>query len=115
MHEGCPGHGPIHAPGTSARRIGFTWDSLMTGWDRPGLPGLSDLAGPIQHFRFAVFDAWKNKVAADLCARKGFRGGPLLDIPGSHQLLNSSHVRERDKALLRGVMVGGVWNGFFAW
>ena len=27
------------------------------------------------------------------------------------QLLNSSHVRERDKALLRGIMVGGVWNG----
>ena len=27
------------------------------------------------------------------------------------QLLNSSHVRERDKALLRHVMVGGVWNG----
>ena len=30
----------------------------------------------------------------------------------SLQLLNSSHVRERDNALLRGVMVGGVWNGF---
>ena len=28
------------------------------------------------------------------------------------QLLNSSHVRERDKALLRSIMVGGVWNGF---
>ena len=36
----------------------------------------------------------------------------MLDIHGSLQLLNSSHVRERDKALLRGVMVGGVWNGF---
>ena len=29
----------------------------MTGWDRPGLPGLSNLAGPIQHFWSAVFDA----------------------------------------------------------
>ena len=28
------------------------------------------------------------------------------------QLLNSDHVRERDKALLRGVLVGSVWNGF---
>ena len=65
-----------------------------------------------QHFRSAVFDAWRNKVAADLCSRRGFRGGPVLDIPGSHQLLNSSHVRERDKALLRSIMVGGVWNGF---
>ena len=27
------------------------------------------------------------------------------------QLLNSSHVRERDKALLRSIIVGGVWNG----
>ena len=42
----------------------------------------------------------------------GFRGGPLLDIHGSLQLLNSAHVRERDKGLLRSVMVGGVWNGF---
>ena len=44
--------------------------------------------------------------------REGFRGGPLLDVFGSLQLLNTSHVRERDKALLRSVMVGGVWNGF---
>ena len=28
------------------------------------------------------------------------------------QLLNSDHVRERDKALLRSMLVGGVWNGF---
>ena len=60
----------------------------------------------------AILDAWRNKVAADLCDREGFRGGPLLDIRGSLQLLNSSHVRERDKGLLRCVMVGGVWNGF---
>ena len=36
----------------------------------------------------------------------------MLDFHGSLQLLNSSHVRERDKGLLRSVMVGGVWNGF---
>ena len=36
----------------------------------------------------------------------------MLDIPGSLQLLNSSHVRERDKALLRSLFVGGVWNVF---
>ena len=50
--------------------------------------------------------------SADLCDREGFRCGPLLDVHGSLQLLHSSHVRERDKALLRSVMVGGVWNGF---
>ena len=37
--------------------------------------------------------------------------GPLLVVHGSLQLL-TSHVRERDKVLLRNVMVGGVWNGF---
>ena len=36
----------------------------------------------------------------------------MLDIAGSLQLLHALHVRERDKALLRGIMVGGVWNGF---
>ena len=38
--------------------------------------------------------------------------GPLLDVHGSLQLLNSSHVRERGEALHRSIMVGGVWNGF---
>ena len=109
---GCPGHGPVHALVTSARCIGFSWDSLMTRWYRPGLPGLSNLAGLDQHFRSAIIDAWRNKVTVDSCARRGSRGGPLLDLPGSQQLLNSSHVRERDKALLRSIVVGGVWNGF---
>ena len=36
----------------------------------------------------------------------------MLDVHGSLQLLDSSHVRERHKALLRAIMVGGVWNGF---
>ena len=47
VHEGCSGHGPIHALVAGAHRIGFSWDSLMTGWDRPGLPGLRNLSGPI--------------------------------------------------------------------
>ena len=87
---------------------GILW--LWVGLDLVLL--LSNLAGAVQHFKAAVLDAWRNKVAADLCGREGFRGGPLLDAHGSLQLLNSSHVRERDKALLRGVMVGGVWNGY---
>ena len=36
----------------------------------------------------------------------------MLDIRGSLQLLNSSHVRDRDKGLLRCILVGGAWNGF---
>ena len=81
-------------------------------WSRPGLPLLSNVAGLVQHLKAAILDAWRNKVAADLCGRAGFRGGPLLDVHGSLELLPSSHVRERDKALLRSVMVGGVWNDF---
>ena len=110
--EGCPGHGPIHLLSASAAEIGFQWDPHALAWVRPGLPLLGNLAGPIQHFRAALLDAWRNKAAADLCGRKGFRGGPLLDIHGSLQLLNSFHGRERDKGLLRAIMVGGVWNGF---
>ena len=81
--------------------LAFGGIRVFLGWDRPGLPALSNLAGPME-----------NKVAADLCYWRGFRGGPLLDVPGTLQLRNSGHVRERDKALLRSVFVGGVWNGF---
>ena len=109
--EGSPGHGPIHLLSAGAAEIGFRWDPVRMGWSRTGLPLLSNLAGPVQHFKAALLDAWRNKITADLCGRKGFRGGPLLDIHGSLQLLDSSHVRERDEALLRTIMVGGVWNG----
>ena len=112
VSEGCRGHGPVHLLVSSAAEIGFRWDPYSLAWHRPGLPLLSNLAGPVQHFRAAILDAWQNKVAADLCDRKGFRGGPLLDIRGSLQLLNSSHVRDRDKGLLRCILVGGAWNGF---
>ena len=111
VSEGSPGHGPIHLLSASAAEIGFQWDPHALAWVRPGLPLLRNLAGPIQHFQAAILDAWRKKVSADLCCRQGFRGGPLLDVHGSLQLLNSSHVRERDKALLRSIMVGGVWNG----
>ena len=93
-------------------RLVFRWNPDALAWSRPGLPQLCNLAGPLQHFKAAILDASRNKVAADFCGQKGFRGGPLLDIHGSLQLLDSSRVRERDKALLRSTMVGGVWNGF---
>ena len=80
------------------------------------MPPLSNLAGPVQHFKDVVLEAWRDKVSVDLCGRKGFRGGPLLDVHGSLQLLTSSHVRERDKALLRSIMCGMVFflDGFEA-
>ena len=70
------------------------------------------LEGPLQHFEASILDAWRDWNSADLCRRKGFGGGPLLDLQESMQLLVSSHVRDRDKALLRGILSGGVWNGF---
>ena len=74
--EGCPGHGPVHLLVDSAAEIGFAVE-LPSAWvERPGLPVLvlSNLAGPIQHFGAAVLEAWRDKFAADLCERKGFRG-----------------------------------------
>ena len=115
VSEGSPGHGPVHLLSASAAEVGFRWDPLSLGWTRPGLPLLRNLAGPVQHFKAAILDAWRNKVAADLCGREGFRGGPLLDVHGSLQLLNSFHVRERDKALHRSVLVGSAWNWFATW
>ena len=93
--DGCPGHGPAHLLVESAAEIGFVWSPELVGWAREGLPVLSNLAGPVQHFRSAVLEGWRGKVSADLCARKGFRGGPWLDTDGTLQLLNSDHVRER--------------------
>ena len=109
---GCPGHGPVHLLVGSAAEIGFVWSPEMVGWAREGLPVLSSLSDPIQHFRAAFLEGWRSEVSADLCAREGFRGGPWLDVDVSLQLLNSGHVREGDKALLRRILVGGVWNGF---
>ena len=94
--HGCPGHGPAHLLIEIAAEIGFVWSPDVVGWEREGLPVLSNLASPIQHLRAAVLEGWSGKVSADLCIRKGFRGGPWLDLNGTLQLLNSDHVRERD-------------------
>ena len=48
---------------------------------------LSMVAGPIQHFRAAVLDAWRHKVSVDLCSRKGFRGGPFFRCLWHHAAL----------------------------
>ena len=77
----------IHLLTSSAAEIGFRWNPDALAWVRPGLPSLSNLAGPIQHFRCVFLDAWRNRVAADLCGRKGFRGGPLLDVHGYYSSL----------------------------
>ena len=48
--KGCPGHGPVHLPVDSAAEIGFHWNTRQLGWERPGLPVLSKLAGPYPAF-----------------------------------------------------------------
>ena len=56
--------------------------------------------------------AWQDKVATDLYRRKGFRGEFCFDICGSHQLLSSSHLRERDKNVVEGHPLWWVLDGF---
>ena len=70
--EGCPGHGPVHLLVASVAEIGFHWDPHMLGWVRPGLPLLTNLAGPIQQNRSALLCAWRDRVTADLSDREGF-------------------------------------------
>ena len=57
-------------------------------------------------------DAWRYSVFVKLSEREGFRVFSLGILKGSSQLLTSSHLRDRDKKLLRAIFCGGVWNGF---
>ena len=59
VSEGCPGQGPMRLLAASASVIGFRWGPVTLGWSRLGLPLLSNLAGPVQHFRTAILDAWR--------------------------------------------------------
>ena len=70
---GCPGHGPFHLLSACAAEIGFQWDPHALASVRPGLPLLSNLAGPIQQFKAAILDAWRNKVLLICVVGKGFR------------------------------------------
>ena len=97
--EGCLGHGPVHLLVASASEIGLRWDLVALGWSLPGLPLLSSLAGPVQHLRL-IFATGRVLVVVLFW---------IFVVPCSY--LTLAHVRERDIALLRGVMVGGVWNG----
>ena len=102
----------MHLLLTSAAEIGFAWDGGVKGWFRAASLPLRVLSGPIQHFQSAISEAWQLNVSAHLAERQGFRGAQFLDAKGSSQLLNSSHLRENGKTLLRSILCGGVWNGF---
>ena len=87
-------------PGMGMKRAGF--DFLFT---------LRMMAGPFQHFS-SILDAWRYSVFVKLSEWEGFRGVQFADFQGALQLLNCSHLRERDKMLLRAILCEGVWNGF---
>ena len=58
ISKGAPVHGPVHLLLISAAEIGFAWDGDEHSWVRVSLPPLRMMAGPIQHFRSAILDAW---------------------------------------------------------
>ena len=99
------GHGPVHLLLTSAAELGFAWDGEEKGWVRSLTP-LRMMTEPVQHFRSAILDAWRFTVFSKLSERKVFLGGEFADYQGSLQLLISSHLRERDKMLLRAILCG---------
>ena len=100
------GHGPVHLLLISAAELGSAWDGDEKGWVRVSLPPLRMMTGPVQHFRSAILDTWRFQVFAGLSERQGFLGGEFADFHGSLQLLISSHLRERDKMLLRAILCG---------
>ena len=104
--RGAQGHGPVHLL-ISAAELGFAWNGDEKGWVRVSLPPLRMMTGPFQHFRSTKLDAWRFSIFAKLAERKGFWGGEYSDFHGSLQLLTSSHLRERDKMLLRAIPCGG--------
>ena len=113
--EGCPGRGLAHLLAESATGIGFQWDSRQLGWERLGLPVLSNLAGPFQHYRTAVPEAWRGKDAADLCVRKGFSGealGWIVMVPCSFLTLT---MFGREIRLCSGVSLLGEFEMAFCW
>ena len=112
ISRGAQGHGPVHLLLISAAEVGFAWDGGEKGWVRVSFPPIRMMSGLLQRFRSAILDAWRFKVFSRLSERKGFWGGEYADFHGSSQLLTSSHLRERDKMLLRAILCGRVWNGF---
>ena len=50
VSAGAPGHCPIHLLLSSALSVGFSWDSDLCVWLRPGLPALCQVSSPFQFF-----------------------------------------------------------------
>ena len=85
----------------SAAEVGFRWDIDALAWVRPGLPLLGNLMPGVT--RLLLISVGGRVFVVDPC---------WIFMALCSSLINSSHVRERNKALLRSILVGGVWNGF---
>ena len=109
ISRGAQGHGPVHLLLISAVELGFAWDGAEKGWVRVSLPPLRMMAGPVQHLRSAILDAWRFSFFSKLAERKGFFGADFSDFQGSSQLRTLSHLWERDKMLLRAMLCGRVF------
>ena len=84
---------PVHHLIKSATELGFRWDSCVLGWMRPGLPWL----GLFSIFGLRCTMPGEVTSLPISAPAGGFRGGPLLDVHGALQLLDSGHVRERQR------------------
>ena len=107
ISRGAQGHGLL----ISAAELGFAWDGAEKGWVRVSLPPLRMMGGPVPS---ALLFSMPGVL---VCSPNFLRGRVFwvvsyADVQGSVQLLTSSHLRERDKMLLRAILCGGVWNGF---
>ena len=96
--EGSPDHGPIRLLSAGAAEIGFRWDLLALDLVCPCLVIWLDLFS-VSRLLFLMLGVIRFQL---IFVIGSFRAGPLLDVPGSLQLLNSSHVRERDKGFAYG-------------
>ena len=113
ISRGAQGHGPVHLLLISDAEIGFAWDGDERGWVRVSLPAFAHDGLVL----FSIFELlfWRPGIFmsfSKLSERKGFWGVETADLKGSLQLLNSTHLRDRDKMLLRAILCGRVWNGF---
>ena len=103
--ESSPGHGPIHLLTASAAEIGFRWDPVGMGLVKAWVCLCSVIWLALSSISRLLF-LMLGGIRFLLIFAAGRASEVCLCWHGSLQLLNSSHVRERDKALLRSIMVG---------
>ena len=110
VREGCPGHGPIHFLSASAAEM--VLGGILLLW--PGLDQVY-LCLAIWLALFSISRLLFLMLGVIRLLLTFAEVGLLLDVHGSLQLLNSSHVRERDRALFRRVVVGESLEWFASW